>query len=129
MWYYYCMTNIFELKHYFGTIVRNADGTWRILNDAGHASHGLIDVTIDSMKRLVVTFPAFTKVGVGNISMDETWGGKYSAGGSVGFDCVKIVTRATGTGTQVYPANLVGSGNIWVDLWGWVEVEAPETGA
>jgi hypothetical protein len=108
--------------HYFGVLLRDTSGVWQILDDAGHQSEGLAMVSVDSVKRLVVTYPTVTKVGGFQVTSDETWCGKYHPGASVGFDHALITIRNS-SGTQVYAdaAALVG-GNFWVDMWGWIDV-------
>jgi hypothetical protein len=103
--------------HYFGVIYRDNGGTWRILNDAGHRSRGLMAVSVAPDGTLVLRYAAVRKVGGFQISSDETYAGIYFPGASVGTKRAFIKIRKDG---QYVRANDIPSGgNLWVDLTGW----------
>lgn len=108
-----------ELVHYFGVLLRDASGTWYILNDTGHQSQGLVAVTA-TPTYLTLTYPTVTKVGSFQITSDETWCGKCTPGASVGLDHALITIRNS-AGAIINPLTITG-GNFWVDMWGWLEV-------
>lgn len=112
-----------DLVHYFGVLVRNAStGVWSVLDDGtAHLPLGLIDVTVTPAGYLNLTYPPLARVGGFQVTADETWCGKYHPGASVGFDHATIIVRNS-SGTVVPVGSLIGNGNLWVDVWGWVEV-------
>lgn len=108
-----------ELTHYFG-ILRRVNGTWQLLEDAGHLPLGFTGVTVNGSGHLQVAFPAAQRVGVCTVTTDETWW-SLKPRASVGLDKIVIITRdAAG---NVVDANgsafNAASGNLWVDLWVW----------
>ena len=113
-----CLT--LQDTHYYGVLNRDASGVWQILNDAGHQSAGLIAVSVDSLHRLLLTYPPVLKVGTFTVTADETWCGKYHPGASVGLDHALINIRNS-SGVQVYADTITG-GNLFVDMWGLVEI-------
>jgi hypothetical protein len=94
---------------------------WHILDDAGHMPlpRNTWGVQINGSGRLEITYPAVSRIGVFTITHDETWARHYSVGGSVGFDKA-VIQIWNHSGTEVYPNNLSGVGNWWVDFKFWL---------
>ena len=110
-----------ELVHIYGVLIKDKiTGLWSVLDDEGHRPEGLSTVVRTTRPALQVNYETpLVQVGVCNVTMDETWSGTYTVGASVGLpDSILFIKSG---GALVDPNSMPATGNIWFDLWGWIE--------
>lgn len=110
----------------YGGVVRftGTPPTWTIIDDTGHTPEGLLTVSCSAVDgELSVTYPTLTEIVTSAITADDTYAGRYAAGGSVGYSVVEIVFRnMSGTFTPCYSNNLnIAGSNVFIYIWGKVE--------
>ena len=101
-------------------VIRCIQGDWYILNDAGHESYNLTDVSSDSA-RVLVSYPPMTKIVSAWVNPDETYAKhKIMTGVSVGLDQAAIQFAKSNSTTEVVlnPAGLgYASSNVWFGVF------------
>lgn len=107
----------------FGTIRREPDGKWIVLNDEGHLSQGISHVEVYMNKCLKVWFtnPA-TYVGTFVPQTDETLArADIRLGASVGLDFAYIYMYQGESTAHLNPATITNpSANIWIYAVNWI---------
>ncbi len=95
--------------------IRSTSGTWEVIEGGGHEPMNVWSVAQNSSYVTVKFRNAWAQVGSVIVSGDETLGGTYLAGASVGLGEARITIFNRSNGAVVDPSTISSEwGNLWI---------------